>query len=192
MKCIQILMILSITLRIQGKEESCITQDDFDYKPNCDIYELSISELEDICERIGLNMETYMFDNDDDEYEAEEEETNEKSKYIRAAKECLSIAEELDGLFEVLEEDDEETEDNPILISQLVTNILLENPELIHDLEQELRTDDPQLFQTMFDELGEGQTLLDRPDILSEIVTIMMDEAPDLLQKIDGEISNEL
>ena len=59
---------------------------------------------------------------------------------------------------------------------------------MLYAQEDELRKEDPILFQEILDELGEGQTLADRPEILAEVVAIMLEEDPDLLEKLDEEL----
>ena len=62
------------------------------------------------------------------------------------------------------------------------------NKWVFYAQEEELQKEDPILFQEIIEELGEGQTLADRPEILAEIVAIMLEEDPDLLEKLDEEL----
>ena len=87
-------------LLIQARGE-CLTEDDLDFE-SCYLADLSNSALNEICERIGLDLEGHvlpaLLGMDEDE-EADVGEAKERDythdDYVRGAEECLMIEDEV-------------------------------------------------------------------------------------------------
>lgn len=194
---------------VTGKQ--CLTENDLDPDSNCSVDDLPIPGLEEICNRLGLNMHTHMFPSMfEEEYDSilfnEDAESNEedlvlperkREDYIEAAKQCIAIEEELERMLEedpdALEELERELlQNDPELLSEVVADVLAQNPDLIAELEEEIKAEDPELYKAIMEELEEGQSLADRSDILAEIVSIMLEDDPSLYEQLDGEFDELL
>ena len=91
---------LLLILLIQTNSE-CLTEDDLNFE-SCDLDDLSNSALNDICERIGLDLEGHVLPallGVDEDEEAGVGETMGRDythdDYVRGAEECLMIEDEV-------------------------------------------------------------------------------------------------
>lgn len=137
-----LLVLFAVSTKVEASTKQCVSEEDLDFE-SCNLKDLSIPALEDICDRLGLNMESHMFPYlfDDDSEDGESSETKERTKedYIEAAIQCLTIEEEMDRM---MEEDPEALEalerqlisEDPSLLAEIVADILAQNPDLIKEL----------------------------------------------------------
>ncbi len=178
----------------------CETEEDLDFS-TCDLKHLTREALQDICSRVGLDLQEHIFPILDAEIGVDEraaggggERTIEE--YVWAAHECLLIENEVDEM----EDEDPEglealeramLEENPQLLAEIIEEVLESNPQLLHDLEEELKKEDPNHYQGMIEELSEGESLLDKPELIADLVSLMLAENPAVIDQIDEDIAYE-
>jgi len=197
----------------KGKEAggrlACQSIDDLDFE-QCDVSDLPLTALREICVRLGLNVEKqvfpYLFGEDDEGTESQTVSSEEialetikersHADYVLAAKECLSIENEMEDLLETDEEQLLQFErdllgEDPELLADIMADVLAQDPQLLSAIEKSIQRDDPELFKELLEEMGEDdnsfmyKSLKDRPDLVAEFILQMLMEDPSILNEID-------
>jgi hypothetical protein len=213
--CTIALTTLGIPLVLASEEGECKTIDDVD-EDKCKIEDLSVEALREVCGRLGLSVENqvfpYLFD---EEVEGDEDELTPESKpvatkerthddYIKAAIECLSIEEEMEGM--LLDEDEDLQsffeqdllEEDPEMLTEIMAELLTNDGNLLAQIEKQIKEEDPELYQELLDEMNEDEgdgkandgmlkSLKDRPDLVAEVLSQMIMNDPSMLEDFDME-----
>ena len=178
----------------------CETEEDLDFSA-CDLEHLSKEVLQDICSRVGLDLQEHIFPIFDAEIGVNKDDAaggGERTieEYVWAAHECLLIENEVDEM----EDEDPEglealeramLEEDPQLLAEIIEEVLESNPQLLHDLEEELKREDPAHYQGMIEKLSEGESIMDKPELIADLISLMLAENPAVIDQIDEDIAYE-
>ena len=153
--------------------KTCETEDDLDFE-SCNVEDLEIPALKEICAGIGLSVEEHIFpyllhEDEDDEDSADADAAQKEPKgpytkadYVSAAYECLALEEETEEMLEGQN------------LTAIMSDVIQQNPELVEEVERELMAQYPDLWSSVKDELDEGETLKDRPEILHLLMEVLI------------------
>lgn len=153
--------------------QTCETEDDLDFE-SCNVEDLEIPALKEICAGIGLSVEEHIFpyllhEDEDDEDSADADAAQKEPKgpytkadYVSAAYECLALEEETEEMLEGQN------------LTAIMSDVIQQNPELVEEVERELMAQYPDLWSSVKDELDEGETLKDRPEILHLLMEVLI------------------
>mmetsp|Transcript_19563 Transcript_19563/g.40984 ORF Transcript_19563/g.40984 Transcript_19563/m.40984 type:complete len:260 (-) Transcript_19563:204-983(-) len=192
----------------------CQSEIDLDFE-TCNLSDLSTEALREICDRIGLDVEThvlpYLYDDDADPHadslsnnnNNEDEETKPPktythADYIKAAEECLLIEEEMERLAaedpEMLDQLEREAlAQDPEILADVISDILSQDDSLLKEIVDKLSKEKPDLMSDIEKEglLEEGETLGDRPDVVGYFLATLLSEDPSLLDEFDALLSED-
>lgn len=186
----------------------CETEEDLDFD-SCDLKHLKDEVLKDICNRIGLDLEThvlpFLFDElgEGDEQTIEEGDkparTYTHDDFVKGAEECLMIEEEMDQLEEsdpeyLAQLEREALHDDPEMVAEILADVLKQDETLLKDIANKLLADAPETVKEMEGMLGEGEKLEDRADVVGFIVAKLLaeDENLHLIDELDEALSQHL
>lgn len=170
---------------------------------------LSFDLVQDICNRIGLDMLShvlpYLLDGEETEGNEPREEEGAAlvpqaythKDFVQGAEECLLIEDEMNRL----EKDDPEflaqlereaLMDDPDLVAEIVADVLKQDATLLNEIASKLMSDVPELVKEMNGILGEGEKLVNRPDVVGLIVAQLLSDEQnlDILDEFDGALSD--
>mmetsp|Transcript_5044 Transcript_5044/g.6661 ORF Transcript_5044/g.6661 Transcript_5044/m.6661 type:complete len:235 (-) Transcript_5044:168-872(-) len=205
----------SLIVRVKAQDEAktasssgtCLTYEDVDFE-SCNVEDLPVKELKEICERLGLDMESdifsYIFDeHEDGETDAaaaakKEEKDNETKEwthkdYVAGAYECLLIEQEFNDNEADAPNIDDILEEDPEFLNNLIAQLMEHDPEIIDEVEMEMKRDHPEFWDDLDGNMKEGETLKDRPDMLSQILLQSLRDDPEILyQLFDDEEYEEM
>lgn len=172
--------------------------DDLDLE-RCDLAELSIPELRRICYLVGLDVEDEVFPylvNEQQVPMSKDVSKLQKADYVIAAKECLSLKEEM----EVMLEQDQELEKNllqedPGLLAEVMSDILTTDPQLYEKIVEYIQRDEPELYQELVEEADSSidgnfsrnilKSLTNHPDLIADFVEQMLVTDPNFFDVVD-------
>ena len=172
------------------------------------ILSFQCSSIQDICNRIGLDMVSHVLPYLLDEEESEGNEPDDgggdalpkiytHEDFVRGAEECLLIEDEMNRL----EKDDPEylaqlereaLEEDPDIVAEIVADVLKQDETLLKEIATKLLSDVPELVTEMNIMLVEGEQLEDRPDIVGLIVAQLLSDEQnlDILDVFDESLSD--
>jgi len=191
------LICLVVLINISQSLAGCEVEDDLDFV-DCNLQDLSTDALKAICDRVGLDIEQDIFtllDEEMDNVSDLKERTHED--YIRAATECL----EIDVYMEQMMDDPDHELDlenyadmygDDQEVFEAILDVFQQNPDILIGLVDDLKREDPEFYADIQSELGDGETLSDRPDILAEVVALTLAENPDLMDGMEDGIEEFL
>ncbi len=198
------------------KTYQCQSEIDLDFE-TCTLSDLSTDALREICDRIGLDVEThvlpYLYDDDADPFadslsdnnQNDDEDEGKKppktythEDYIKAAEECLLIEDEMERLAaedpEMLDRLEREAlAQDPEILADVISDILGQDDSLLKEIVEKLLGEKPELMEDIEKEglLEEGETLGDRPDVVGYFLATLLSEDPDLLDEFDALLSED-
>mmetsp|Transcript_16148 Transcript_16148/g.29377 ORF Transcript_16148/g.29377 Transcript_16148/m.29377 type:complete len:206 (-) Transcript_16148:366-983(-) len=167
----------------------CLTETDLDLD-SCELFDLPIPGLVDICSRIGIDAYEHVFPYLFEDGEGEEKDSKavnttgiERSHadHVLAAEECLSIELEMNHMQEENPDELDALErsvlaEDPELLAGLVEDVLEKNPQLVQDLEDELRQEEPELWEAIIADHEDHKSLANMPDVLASLISAMLTE----------------
>ena len=187
----------------------CETVDDLDFK-HCNVDDLDIPSLKEVCRRVGLDLELEVLphildqplpkkDKDSTTTSTETTTTTEYTRedYIEAAYECLLIEEAAeDGLDLPYGQDDddemyfqydhdgmEEGEQSAEeMMATLMTNVMAHHPELVQEVVDEVREVHPDVWASVEAQVDGGRSLLEHPDIMQRFLDLLEQDEEAMLQ----------
>jgi len=164
--------------------------------------------MQDICNRIGLDMISHVLPYLLDDDESEQIETGDDGgstsieiytheDFVRGAEECLLIEDEMNRLEKedpeyLAQLEREALEDDPDIVAEIVADVLKQDDTLLKEIASQLMSDVPELMNEMNVMLGEGEKLEDRPDVVALLVAQLLSDEHnlDILDEFDEALSD--
>lgn len=181
---------------------ACETEEDLDFE-SCNLKDLKDDVLKEICNRMGLDMESqvlpFLYDEEYeylDEYGYTTTRTYSHDDFVKGAEECLEIYDEM----EHLEEEDPEylaqlereaLLEDPETVAEIISDVLKQDDALLKEIAAKLEKDAPETIKEMEGMLGEGEKLEGRPDVVGFVIAKLLSEDKnlDLLDEFDEALS---